>query len=311
LNGAGKIKLSDSVVIRCLAQVLIRYEKCKERPENQLLRELAVNKIGNPWLKRVAWDAYVKVDNARKMVDGWLKRRLITDFFALLSEDGAANPRRLDYWLRFQPAIEDMWFVLGVNAQSNRSTDFSLMKKRMEGRLHYLGTGTTADNNAFVMRIGNFMVVEFGVTGNACYVFNAGDMEINPASKTLRIGQLKGTNYVTRLLHSGPWEQNFDTWLCPRIEWKPGQSVDKTPKASSPVRKVAPKITTTASGISAKYFSMDVFLIFLNQHHLKYEDMRSKGGALWVLTDNVKIDVGEQLQRWGFKYKLPRGWWRE
>ncbi|MBU1691127.1 MAG: hypothetical protein KKD65_10355, partial [Gammaproteobacteria bacterium] len=225
LDGNGDVQLSDNVVIRCLAQVLIRYAKCNERPENPALRDMAITFIGNPWLKRAAWDAYIKNENARKMVDGWLKHRLINDFFALLSEDGAANPRRLDYWLRFVPVIEDMWFVLGENAKQNQSADFKEMKKRMAGRLHYLGNGTTADNNAFVMRMGKFMVVEFGVTGNACFVFSTGDMVINPESKILRISQLKGTNHVMRLLHSGPWESNFDSWLCPRLGWKPSLPV--------------------------------------------------------------------------------------
>ena len=56
-------------------------------------------------------------DEAREMILGWLRRRLIKDFFELLSEDRAAEPRRLNYWLRFEPAIEDMWFVLGSQAR--------------------------------------------------------------------------------------------------------------------------------------------------------------------------------------------------
>lgn len=310
LDGNGDVQLSDNVVIRCLAQVLIRYANCKARPENPVLRDMAVTFIGNPWLKRAAWDAYVKDDNARNMVDGWLKNRLINDFFALLSADGAANPRRLDYWLRFVPVIEDMWFVLGANAQWNQSADFKEMRKRMAGRLHYLGNGTTADNNAFVMRIGKFMVVEFGVTGNACFVFNAGDMVINPESKTLMISQLKGSHHVMRLLHSGPWESNFDAWLCPRLGWKPSQAVGTVSAASSLTRTVTPRSSMPPPRLSIN-FSMDEFTKFLNKHRLKYEDMRDKGGAIWVLTDNMVFEVNTQLARWEFRYKSPRGWWRE
>lgn len=216
-KGKGDVAISEIIVTQCAALLLVRYTKCKERPEHAKLRDLAVNHIGNPWLKREAWDAYVKHDEARKMVDGWLKRRLITDFFALLAQDGAANTRRLDYWLRFEPVIEDMWFVLGPNARYDNSHEYREMKELMKGRLHYLGSGTTAGNNAFIMRIGAFMVVEFGVTGNACFVFNAGDLTIDPHQQTLRIGTLKSSRYVGRLLHTGPWEDSFDAWIAPRM----------------------------------------------------------------------------------------------
>jgi hypothetical protein len=292
-------------VIRCLAQVLIRYEKCKERPENPLLCELAVSKIGNPWLKREAWDAYVKVDNARKMVDGWLKSKLIRDFFALLSADGAANPRRLEFWLLFAPVIEDVWFVLGANAQRNQSGAYKDMKKSMsmDGRLHYFGTGTTADNNAFVMRIGKFMVVEFGVTGNACYVFNAGDMEINSALKTVEINQLKGANHVTRLLHSDPWEQNFNAWLCPRIDWWPNQRSSSNaglrPSSLGHHRLNKPGSTESEELIAQ-----------LRKYNLPFRDNRDKGGVILVDTDQYDPVVSKLLLDMGFKFSA-RGWWKE
>lgn len=217
LDGKGDITLSQSIVAKSAALLLIRYTKCKERTEHTRLRDLAVTHIGNPWLNQSAWDAYVGDEEARKMVDGWLKRRLITDFFALLAQDGAANSRRLDYWLRFEHVIEDMWFVLGANARYDNSPEYREMKERMKGRLHYLGSGTTAGNNAFIMRIDDFMVVEFGVTGNACFVFNAGDLTIDPHQKTLRISTLKSGLHVGRLLHTGPWEHNFDAWIGPRM----------------------------------------------------------------------------------------------
>lgn len=93
LDSKSEVKLSELIIVRCLSMTLIRYTKCSERPEHPRLRDMAVHHIGNPWLKRAAWDAYVKKDEARKMVDGWLKRRLISDFFALLSEDGSADQR--------------------------------------------------------------------------------------------------------------------------------------------------------------------------------------------------------------------------
>jgi len=67
--------------------------------------------VGNPWLRRANWDAWVvdargkPDDQSREMVNGWLKRRLITDFLVLLVVDGTCDGRRVDYWLRFDSAI--------------------------------------------------------------------------------------------------------------------------------------------------------------------------------------------------------------
>jgi hypothetical protein len=99
------------------------------------LRDAAVCIVGNPWLRRAKWmrgvDARGKPDDqSREMVNGWLKRRLITDFFELLSVDGTGDSRRVDYWLRFEPAIEDMWFALGADAQYRRGEQFNDFRNR-------------------------------------------------------------------------------------------------------------------------------------------------------------------------------------
>lgn len=304
LDGKGDIELSDTVVATCAAQLLIRYTKSKDHPEHAPLRDLAVNHIGNPWLKRAAWDAYVQNEDARKMVDGWLKRRLITDFFALLSEEGAANPRRLEYWLRFEPVIEDMWFVLGSNARFNQSPDFKEMKKRMEGRLHHLGAGTSSDNNAFVMQIGAFMVVEFGVTGNACYVFSAGDLQINPAQRPLGINVLKGSHRVGWLTHMADWETKFDEWICPRINWRPSKNASTTQtNAYRPENYHSQEV--------ADPLLSDEYRNFADRYGLKYHDKRAKGGAFWVYTNNQDPVVLKHLNNMGFEYAPLKGWWKE
>jgi hypothetical protein len=169
-----------------------------------------VELIGNPWLKRTAWDAVVNNEPARLMVNSWLKQRLIKDFFGLLAADGAADPRRLDYWLKWEPRISDMWFVLGREAQENRTPAFLELRKRMAGRDRQLIDNNHL-NNAFVMRIGPLLIIEFGLTGNACYIFAASDFRANLEQSTFKLVELKQRYGVAaRLSHSGwNWEGNF------------------------------------------------------------------------------------------------------
>lgn len=156
--------LSKNLVIRCTARLVSRYARCSSKPEHPALRDAAVTHIGNPWLKRTAWDAHVKThdgqphDAARQMVNGWIKRELIKNFFELLSEDGSADQRRLNYWLRFEPVIEDMWFALGPHANKHTSPFFKEFRNRAIGRLLKLEAPGVPQNNAFIMRLGNMTV---------------------------------------------------------------------------------------------------------------------------------------------------------
>ncbi|WP_284046778.1 EH signature domain-containing protein [Cupriavidus campinensis] len=102
------------------------------------MRDAATSTIGNPWLRRTHWDAYVRVgdkadDQAREMVFFWLKERLVADFFELLSVDGINDKRRVAYWLRFVPFVEDMWFALGSSASSRRGGNLASSARGQRG----------------------------------------------------------------------------------------------------------------------------------------------------------------------------------
>lgn len=311
-TGRGGVELGESLRLRSVALLVARYAKCRDRPEHMALRDAAVSIVGNPWLRRASWDAWVvdargkPDDQSREMVNGWLKRRLITDFFELLSVDGTGDSRRVDYWLRFEPAIEDMWFALGPDAQYRRSEQFNDFRNRAKGRLLDLD-GTTADNNAFVMRVGRYLLVEFGAKGNALYVFEWGSLG-QPLLDTLTSGRarasvsihrLKDSNNIVRLIHRDSagqtWEQKFDANLVPRIGRRPADP----PRRVNVVRPARPEA-----------FSQDTWSFFTLTHGLRVEDNRSKHGAIWVLGEQP-AHVAAQLEAWGFRQRQPRGWFKE
>lgn len=210
VNDRAEWRLPPSITTRATAIAVARYADCGDRPEHPVLRDTCLQRIGNPRLERAAWDAHVQHEPARQMVESWLKRRLITDFFGLLSHDGAADQRRLNYWLRWEPMITDMWFVLGNNTLGNRTEAFMDVRKRMGGHERWLD-GAEPDNNAFVMRIGPLLVIEFGVTNNACYVFDARRFPVDMQRKRLDIYvHLKLKGNLARLSHTWGWERKFD-----------------------------------------------------------------------------------------------------
>jgi very-short-patch-repair endonuclease len=57
-------------------------------------------------------------------------------------------------------------------------------------------------------------------------------------------------------------------------------------------------------------FSDSEFLAFVSENALSHKDHRLRGGALWVEGSVIDPGVISQLQRWGFKNKEEKGWWR-
>jgi hypothetical protein len=346
VNGRNELKLADMLCTRATALTVVRYSRCVERPEHHELRDTSLRCIGNPWVDRTAWDAHVQHEPARQMVEGWIKRRLIKDFFELLAHDGGADLRRLNYWLKWEPQITDMWFVLGWDARNNRSTAFEELRQRMVGRRRSLDD-PNGHNNAFVMRIGPLLVIEFGVTGNACYAFAASDFKGDLDKPLLSIHVLKQRAGATRLSHMSAWESKFDFELRRLLQsvpsWKgelptkaaagqgrppaavapprasPSQSApartaaapqSAAPPRPTPARAEEPPQTYRAVGALSRHKESAVKALCI-QHGLKWEDHRSKKGAFWVLmSDRMRyLEFARFLGVEGFSYAPGKGFW--
>ncbi len=302
--GQTDLEVSPLLKRRAIALLISRYVRCESKPEHPVLRDEAVSVIGNPWLKRSSWDAWVKntdeqPDNeAREMVNGWLKRRLIKDFFDVLSEDGNADQRRLKYWLRFETVIEDLWLVLGPAAMQNMSKPYQDLRERAVGRLLSLENSGPSNNNAFIMRMGDWLIVEFGITGNACYVYPCNPAPFVLLGKYVSLYKLKNKNLGERHNHvANGWENNFDQAICPKVGYLP--SIAKASSVTPPTDQVA----------GHKFSFVEQYV---KKFAIKTENNTEAGDAFWVLTQkglHPKID--RDLESWGFTYKEPHGWWKQ
>ncbi|MGD0210146.1 MAG: EH signature domain-containing protein, partial [Desulfomonilia bacterium] len=216
---------SEILKKKCIARIVSRYAQCVSRPEHTLLRDSAVTIIGNPWINRAAWDAFVNDETAREMINGWFKRRLITDFFQVLSEDPSADKRRLQYWLRFVPKIEDMWFALGPHAYTHHGADFKDFRKLAQDRILALENGDRPETNALIMRIDEYVFVEFGTTRNSCLVFKSNNLPFDLDNKWIYIG-------------SRPSEQPYKLLLKHALR----QDIIDTTREAKPSSKLSPKL---------------------------------------------------------------------
>lgn len=320
-QGQTEVAVSDLLKRRAIAMLVSRYARCTSKPEHPVLRDAAVAIIGNPWLKRTVWDAWVKKsdgrpDNeSREMVNGWLKRRLITDFFAVLSEDGLTDQRRLNYWLRFEPLIEDLWLVLGPDAMKNRSKPFKDLRERSVGRLLSLENAIKPNDNAFIMLIEDRLIVEFGLTGNACYVYPFKPAPFVLSGKSVSLYKLKNKILGKSHIHvAREWESNFDQAIFPKMRHLHNKKISVRNHNAVPVEnsKAVMLPTSPHSAFSGKGFNEAAFKSIMKFNSVKTEDCRKSGGALWVKIEQSQYPMIDQLlEAWDFRYKPGRGWWRE
>ncbi|OJU91586.1 MAG: hypothetical protein BGO13_02265 [Burkholderiales bacterium 66-5] len=284
-----------------LALVLNKFAKLKSPPLVIPLRDAAVNWWGNPWLQNNAMRWGRVVPEARAVVSEWLKLEFIGAFFTLLAEENTADNRRLKFWARYVDSIDDIHFALGAEARDNQSPDFQALRKKMAGLVVPLQDNVKT-NNAFIMRMGNFVIVEFSGYSNACYVYDTAktlpfrfDMPVVLPRDSKN--SLKHSSCEFKLTHrdstQGTWEDRFEVELATKY--------DIAAQAAS---------MNIQRGKKSDY-SRETLPEFAKRFALRIDDQTSYGGNLWVRTDDSRPSINEVLRRWGFKYKdAKKGWWK-
>lgn len=311
-NGLGRY--SDRLRIAAVCVILTRYADCSISPEHLKLKNIAIRLLGDPWLNLTAWMAHLGDDKPRAMVDGWVKRQLISDFFMLLSQAGAANKRRLDYWLRFQPVLEDVCFILGDDAMSRTGEHFDRFREDAVGRIKCLTEDPNSLNNAFILFFKDIVVVEFGLTGNACFFYSRGTIPFDMERRSLSVSILKSLNRYsslgTKKTHQGNWEMAFDDYFCRQIGWWPSLAASSNILADIGSGQVRSKVRSYVKNHD-EHFTVDKLNNFAAKYGLDVQDHRSIGGAIWINSKDKFNQVYGQLSKWGFRYKENGQWWKD
>lgn len=290
-----------------LGKLLDRYAERDATPVHRGLRDHAITWWGNPWLQsnRMRWGGVEA--KTREMVADWLKLEFLEAFFTILAEDGFADQRRLKFWKRYVHAIDHVQFALGADARSSREPDMQQLRRKMTGLAVALMDQNSA-SNAFIMEIGNWVVVEFSGKANALYCYDRRKglpftTEQPVVSAKNARNSLKSNRRVLWMRHADNqhgwtrWEQMFAATLKEHLGVEPlertvmgGQS-----PSSSAFRRMA--YSERALQAAAKTWGARI------------EDRRPIGGALWV-TAPKSPEIEEVLGAWGFQFRLGKGWWK-
>lgn len=278
--------------------VLSRYAKMQSPPVHTQLRDAVVATWKNPWLPSndAAWGRVS--DQARRMVTGWLKLEFIHQFFEVLSDEGQQDRRRFEFWRAYHEQIDDVYFALGSDAYRSTRPDLRKLRADLDGRLlELIGPPKT---HAFVMCMGDRVVVEFSQTANAAHTFSISELAIDTTSKAISISRLKIANGPDRWIHRGDWEQDFRQRLRNRCSPRNAASVSQKNIGSDYTLLTTAQITH----LEDKIFSFAV------AQNIRVDDRRPRGGNLWLLYDGYEPYVIANLQIWGFSHSPNKGWWR-
>jgi hypothetical protein len=189
--------------------LLDRYASSARRNQaHELLKNASLDLWGNPQYESAMGWSNVKPET-KLMVIQWFVRADLEAFFRLFG--GGADERRFRYWMRFIKQISYSYILFGKNSLSFPNAEQKNFLNKNKGRFGGLAR-STADNNAFVIKIGNLFVVEFSKTGNAAYIYSKKPK--HTGEYYIDISWLKSGD--TKIIHSGGWEHSLDHELAVR-----------------------------------------------------------------------------------------------
>ncbi len=315
--------LGDNAVLRDsgLRLLLDRYAKVPGLNLHQDLRDLTVGWWGNPWLpsNETRWGGVTL--EAKAMVSDWLKLEFIEDFFTKLAEDGLGDPRRMEFWKRYVHAIEHIEFALGSSARNSREPDFVALRKKMKGLICELDAPGT--NNAFIMRMGRLVAVEFSDPGNALYGYDSSKTVPFNTSRTLRL-PLDVDNSLKQKSKSVLWQghhgtpESWNKWegiVEEKLRRQFGIAPALRRQASFESRqnstsRQASGTAHTSNASQTQPYSRQALALFAEANGLQINDKSGVGGNLWVFAGAADAEIVHTLTAWGFSHKSDKGWWK-
>lgn len=291
-----------------LAMLLERYASLSNVVEHVDLRDCSVGAWGNPSLamNEPRWSRVKPA--TRTMVRNWLNLNLIRQFFSVLAEDRNTDQRRVRFWENYHTLIDDIYFAFGPRSAQSRLADIRKLREQMGNRLLTLIRPGKPTNNAFIMRMGAYLVVEFGVTGNACQVFRADQLPFALAGEVAGDGTgLKHPSRSHWLPHrdsgSDTWEDEFRRVLA-GLGIRPSR--DEHERGEEAVGHAGLRVAHEFSWVALRRFA--------DAHGLTIEDLTRRGGRLWVSGASAPEHgpLTNQLVGWGFRWANHRAaWYRE
>jgi len=310
--------------------ILIRFHACKDSTPDDQLRDYVVSPSvwKNPKLRdagiATAWN---RVPNpVWMMVLGWVNKRNLKDFFDILAARNQADEGRLAFWSNYLEQIT--WTRLVFSAETMQLKNRNPAIRDLIAREHGAYATLTAkrDVDAFMMKIGNFIIIEFSRKPNACYVYSESTLPFERHKRTYQ-GTTDDLAYgfhggcAARIVHREGWEAKAGNELRALgiLPDKPGARPAGRVRVAARTQSTAPTARTTQQA-SAGVATGEVSMPQLRQLVARYPGARISdrrgdpevlwnGGRLWVEDPNQNANLSRELEALGFRWATSRSAW--
>jgi hypothetical protein len=198
--------------------MLVRYHSMRGTPPHQELKDYVTHADvwKNPKLKLIgqggaSWSRVP--EPVWRMVLQWVNKRNLQDFFELLAARNQADAGRLDFWTRYMEQIAWTRLVFGQETMSlkRRVPEVRKLIEDEQGMSAVLTSSQKKLVDAFMMQLGDYIVVEFSKKPNACYVYKANELPFEPyapeydgGSRDLAVGP--DGDFAARIVHTPGWQ---------------------------------------------------------------------------------------------------------
>lgn len=293
-----------------LKLLLPRYHAAAADSRHDGLCALAVAHWGSPNIFAQAKWAQVSPD-VKKMVQVWLAFEDLQTFFEILQADKTVDTRRFQFWLRYHRQMDYVRIALGSQAWHSNDPDLRELRKKGRDRVCRLDGGS-GNLNAIIMKIGDFLMVEFSHTGNAAYGYSQINLPFHLNSDAIARDLLSEPAVaVFREPHLGIWEDKYSRILSTKLrihadsQQRPMPSLTRAPlPPTPPPPPSAPTPIPTKPPLDLAWLRAEC-----RRRSVGLNDHRDKKGALWVRHKEQSDAFGKDLAARGFKFSPGNGWW--
>ncbi len=191
--------------IRAVSLLITALDRKKTTPlwtgAHQQLKDYCLAVFHDPRVRSVKWNSFEKSVVATFIA--WLSEEDLVFFFELII---TYDPhRRKPFWMQYLHSIKRSRVIVSDSDVFAHQSKLRDLEKK--GRSFARGSGN--DSSAFVLDFGDFVAVEFSLSGNACYIYEShvfNTIVPNFFSSSIDLRGLKKRDVVYhRQPHPEPW----------------------------------------------------------------------------------------------------------
>lgn len=318
-----------------LEVLLTRYHRCIDTSVHPELRDYVVRKDvwRNPKLRAAglatAWNRVG--DDVWRMALQWVNKANLRDFFQVLAARRKSDEGRLEFWTRYMEQIAWTRLIFSAETKALAYSNVAIRNLIAREEDSYATMSANADVDAFMMQLGDYLVVEFSRQPNAAYVYKVNELPFHPYAReyTGTTSDLKQGFHgarAARFTHQQGWETDAGRELQ-RLGIYPDTATRAASRAPASQGKQQQKSAsndhqhTTAADYrkvrdgdgapaGAQFTMVSLRSLIAGHPGVVIVDKRGvSGGRLWVEDPKQRVGIGAELKRLGFKWASSRQAW--